>query len=275
MSNVKKVLITVKTYPSISKKYDELVCTAGILEDGSWIRIYPLPFRKLDYETRYKKSQWLEVPLEKNPADIRPESYRVSDIKKMRLLHVVDTKNDWRERRKLILKNSRVFENLKTLIEKANNNELSLAIFKPSKIIDFKCEACSREWSKEKMELLKSKSQQLSIFQTPEEVEKEFTVVPKLPFRFSYTFADDAGQESTLMIEDWEVGMLYWNCLKDCDGNEENAIAKVRQKYLVEFSKKDLHLFLGTTKRYHGWAKNPFVIIGVFYPPIKEQTSLF
>jgi hypothetical protein len=38
-----KVLIAVKTYPSLSSKYDELVCTAGFLEDGSWIRVYPIP----------------------------------------------------------------------------------------------------------------------------------------------------------------------------------------------------------------------------------------
>ena len=29
-----KVLITVKTYPLPSSKYEELVCTAGLLEDG-------------------------------------------------------------------------------------------------------------------------------------------------------------------------------------------------------------------------------------------------
>jgi hypothetical protein len=40
-----KVLITVKTYPAISKKYEELVCTAGFREDGTWIRIYPVQFR--------------------------------------------------------------------------------------------------------------------------------------------------------------------------------------------------------------------------------------
>jgi len=45
-----KVLITVKTYPSLSVTYDELVCTAGFKEDGSWVRIYPVQFRKLDYE---------------------------------------------------------------------------------------------------------------------------------------------------------------------------------------------------------------------------------
>jgi hypothetical protein len=39
----KKVLITVTTYPLPSRSYDELVYTAGILEDGNWIRIYPVP----------------------------------------------------------------------------------------------------------------------------------------------------------------------------------------------------------------------------------------
>jgi hypothetical protein len=41
------------------------------------------------------------------------------------------------------------------------------------------------------------------------------------------------------------------------------------------FSGKDIHFFLGTTQLYHGWAKNPFVIIGVFYPPHSDQMRLF
>ncbi|MYB37591.1 MAG: hypothetical protein F4Y26_09450 [Gammaproteobacteria bacterium] len=40
-----RVLITVKTYPLPSQSYDELVCTAGVLEDGSWVRIYPVPMK--------------------------------------------------------------------------------------------------------------------------------------------------------------------------------------------------------------------------------------
>ncbi len=72
---MQKVLIVVKTYPTLSKKYDELVCTAGILEDGSWVRIYPLPFRKLEYENRYKKYQWMTLPLVKNKSDPRKEFF--------------------------------------------------------------------------------------------------------------------------------------------------------------------------------------------------------
>jgi len=44
---------------------------------------------------------------------------------------------------------------------------------------------------------------------------------------------------------------------------------------LDEFATKDLYLFLGTTREFHGRAPNPFVIIGVFYPPIERQQRLF
>jgi len=42
-----KVLIAVTTYPLPSRSYDELVCTAGLLEDGTWIRIFPIPMARV------------------------------------------------------------------------------------------------------------------------------------------------------------------------------------------------------------------------------------
>ena len=48
------------------------------------------------------------------------------------------------------------------------------------------------------------------------------------------------------MIEDWELGQLYWNCLKRHEGNEaeKKACDDVRNKYLNDFAKtKDLHLY--------------------------------
>lgn len=79
------------------------------------------------------------------------------------------------------------------------------------------------------------------------------------------------------MIEDWEIGALYWNCLRASEGVEAIALSKVREKYEQEFLKeKDLYLFLGTTKEWHmRRAKNPFVIIGLFYPRIERQMKLF
>ncbi len=273
---LKKVLITVKTYPTISDKYDELVCTAGIDEEGNWVRMYPIPFRKLDYEQQYIKYQWMEFPLVKNTADHRPESYSVNDWSKVSPVgEVIDTQQGWHRRKEIIFKKHQPATNLSSIIQQAHDNHLSLVTFKPSKIIDFLCEPCERTWKQEKLDLLKFKSQQMSLLQSEEEVRKEFLVVDKLPYKFSYVFEDDAGTRSTMMIEDWELGMLYWNCLKGCEGDEHKAIEKVKQKYWGKIAQTDIHLFLGTTKQYHGWAKNPFVIIGVFWPPIEPQQALF
>lgn len=73
----KKILITVKTYPTPANKYIETVCTAGLTESGEWIRLYPIRFRMLDEEKQFKKFDWIEVEVEKRSInkDRRPESY--------------------------------------------------------------------------------------------------------------------------------------------------------------------------------------------------------
>ena len=274
MSEKKRIYIVVKTYPTISKEYSELVCTAGVLEDGSWIRLYPVPFRKLDFDQQYPKYTWVEVEVERNTKDFRPESYRPA----LNTITVGDKpkKVDWEERRGLVFKNKKVYTNLQELIDKAKNDHTSLAIFKPTKVLDFVAEPVDRDWDADKLSILRGLSQQLSLLQTPEEIEAEYKVVPKVPYKFSYKFEDDSGRQSTLMIEDWETGMLYFHCLERADGDESVAIAKVREKYYNDFAlTKDLHFFLGTTLEFHMISKSPFLIIGTFHAPINSQISLF
>lgn len=45
-----RVLITVKTYPIPSSKYDELVCTAGVTEAVDFVRLYPINFGNYLYQ---------------------------------------------------------------------------------------------------------------------------------------------------------------------------------------------------------------------------------
>jgi hypothetical protein len=68
-----KVLIWGKTYPELSKKYIETVCTAGVLESGKPVRLYPITYRYLNDE-QFKLYQWITAGLLKNPGDSRPES---------------------------------------------------------------------------------------------------------------------------------------------------------------------------------------------------------
>lgn len=249
----------------------ELACTAGFREDGTWVRIYPIPFRLLDKEQHFKKYQWIELDLVKNPKDSRPESYRPVNRDDIKLCEWVGSEQSWAERKRIILKQNKIYTNLAETIDGANRNVHSLVIFKPKKVIGVVVEAVDRDWGQDKLDALKDYLNQGNLF---EEAQEDFKVMPKLPYKFSYKFIDDADVESTLMIEDWEIGQLYWNCLKGSD--ERTAVEKVRQKYFEDFAKtKDLYFFLGTTRKFHGWAPNPFLIIGTFHPPIDSQGALF
>jgi hypothetical protein len=268
-----KILIAVKTYPTISEKYKELACTAGFREDGSWIRLYPIPFRLLDEEQQYKKYQWVEADIVRNTGDPRPESHRVLGTTEIKLLDEVSTDREWADRRKLVLGNRRLYTNLREIIGLAHDNKISLVVFKPAKILAFVAEAAEPEWPQNRINGILDSMKQGHLF--GDENLEDFKIMPKLPYKFSYRFKDDAGVESKLMIEDWEIGQLYWNCEKRHGKHE--AIEKVRQKYMDDFVKtKDLHLFLGTTYEWHiRKARNPFVIIGTFHPPHITQESLF
>lgn len=276
MPENKRIYIVAKTYPTISEKYSELVCTAGVLEDGSWIRLYPVPFRLLDDNQKYPKYTWVQVEVERNTADFRPESYR-PNIHTMKVEPIAD-KPDWNERRRIVFKNKCIYTNLQTLIEKAKSDKTSLAVFKPTRILDFIIEPDNREWDPKKIANLQNLSKQLNIFQSIKEIEEEFKVVRKVPYKFSYYFEDDIGKKSKMMIEDWEIGMLYFHCLQKANGNESVAVAKVRKKYYDEFLNRDIYFFLGTTKQFHNISPNPFIIIGIFYPPKpskNQQISIF
>lgn len=270
-----KVLITVKTYPAISSKYDELVCTAGFLEDGSWIRIFPIQFRKKSFEEQYRKYDWIEIDLVKNKSDFRKESFRpVSYDTEIKILDHLDTKSNWLLRKEVVFKN-KVYTDIDELIAEAKNRDImtSLATFKPTEIIDFTIEQVEREWDKKKLEKLKQDRSSNLFAQEDEDL---FEVVRKLPYKFSYVLRDCNGKQSKMMIEDWEIGQLYWNCLSRYEGNEAMAVEDVKKKYFDDFAKtKDLHLFLGTSQLHHLTGKNPFMIIGTFHPKIEIQQSLF
>jgi len=260
-----RIYIVVKTYPTISEKYAELVCTAGVLEDGNWIRLYPVPFRKLGNDQRYPKFSWIELEIEKNPSDFRPESFRPVNLDDM-IIHEEPkkSKTDWIKRKEIIFRNKKIYTNLEELIDDAKTKKTSLAIFKPTKIIDFTHEKTDREWDKRTIKILEAKALQPSLF---EEAKFELDLVQKIPYKFRYKYLDDSGRQSHMMVEDWETGMLYLNCLARVDRNEKLAIDKVKQKYMDEFSKKDIHFFLGTTLQHHNIAPNPFMIIGVLPLP--------
>ena len=270
-----RVLVTVKTYPMPSSTYGELVCTAGLLDGEKWVRIYPISFRFLSDSGMYPKYSWIRLDLVKKSSDFRPERYRPlrgidEDIQ---VIEKLGTDNEWAARRKFVL--NEVYCSMEELVAIAKSEEKkSLATLKPAEITGFVIEECERDWKEKWL----AQNQQGDFFELDSEKQmRERRLVKKLPYRYSYRFLSEGdSRPRELMIEDWEIGALFWNCLRQTDGDEQAANQLVQKKYLDTFrAKNELYFFLGTTLRHHNVSRNPFIIVGVFYPPKTSQLSLF
>jgi hypothetical protein len=60
---------------------------------------------------------------------------------------------------------------------------------------------------------------------------------------------------------DWEIGALYWNCIKLY--GQTGWEAKFPHRLETEFAAKDLLLLMGTIHRF----PDQWLIVGIIYPP--------
>lgn len=218
-----------------------------------WIRIYPIKFRQLDFDKRYPRWSIINAEIEKNDKDSRPESYRINDSS-IQVIKKIDTKKEWAERKELVLPLQ--VSTVQQIKEQGN----SLGIIKPATINRYYCETTDRDWKPQQQAVL----EQLDLFEPSVQLEK-------IPYNFGYEFIEQDGTKHRYSISDWEIKELYRNCRNrskeaTLDAREKEAVEKVRQKLEDEFlSKKDLYFIVGNLNV----RRNIFMIIGLFYPPIK------
>jgi len=249
----KRVLITIKTYPTPSTRYREIVCTGGVLNDGSLIRLYPIDYRYRSYSQWFKKYQWIDVELVKHKQDTRPESYKPVGEIEVLSDKPLDTRNNWAERKKYVLA-----KGTKDMcwLDKQPQKEISLAIIKPSKVIDFTWKKTSSIWSQQQLNALN----QARLFDA-----NTYKPLEKIPYEFSYSFKCDAKEckGHKKMIEDWEVMELFRK-MRDNFNSENQALEKVKEKFLNEICspKRDTYFFVGTVRAFGTW-----IILGTFWPP--------
>src|SRR5262245_20588652 len=137
-AETKRVLITVRTYPTPARKGVEVSCTAGVTSDGHWIRLFPLPYRRLKREQKFKKYDWIELQVRK-ASDSRPESFN-PDCDSIRIVpgHL-GTSQGWRARKKLLEPlRSHCLCCLKA--QREQNGAPTLGFFRPGRIERFRIE---------------------------------------------------------------------------------------------------------------------------------------
>ncbi len=247
----KDVLIVARTYPTPAKKGIEVSCTAGITNDGKWIRLFPVPYRFMDYDKRFRKYQWIEVMVQK-AGDPRPESYTIfTDTIKIKS-DPLPTTNGWKARKDPIFPlKGHCLCCLKR--ERDGKGCPTLGFFRPKLIEQLLIEEDAATWTNEQIELLR---------QVPLFTKKPLAELEKVPYKFKYKFQCDDKDCSghTLICTDWEMGES-WRKWKLKYGKDWES--KFRQRFETDMIQKyDTHFYVGTV---HGHPQS-WIIIGLFYP---------
>jgi len=254
----KKCLIVVRTYPSPATSGNEVSCTAAITEDGKWLRLFPVPYRFLSEDQKFRKYDWIKCLVTKARADNRLESFRLQENS----IEVLSERlNHWQARKELILP---LRKHCLCCIKKECDEKgyPTLGLFRPKTIKRLMIEADTPTWSEDQLRKLR----QTDFFKTNPKTELE-----KVPFNFKYEFSCDESfcNGHTMTCVDWEMGQS-WRKWKSKYG--EGWKAKFRQKYEAEMiEKNDTHFYVGTVHRYPG----TWIIVGLFYPPKIAQEALF
>jgi hypothetical protein len=255
----KRILITVRTYPVPATKGVEVSCTAGVTEDRKWIRLFPLPYRLLDDENKFKKYQWITVNVSKARNDLRPESFN-PQVDQIETGAILSSEREWAARwnvlRPLLNPSLCQLQN-----DRENDGFPTLGLIKPE-IERLVITPSSAQWTAKQLDALK----QTSLFHKSPENELE-----KIPFDFRYEFRCKKvfcpGHH--MICTDWEMGESYrqWR-RKYGDGWE----AKFRERYEAEMiEKNDTHFFVGNLHQF----PNAWIVIGLFYPPHETTRDMF
>jgi hypothetical protein len=255
----KRVLITVKTYPTPAWKGGEVVCTAGVTSQGEWIRLFPIPYRLLSDDQQFKKYQWVEARVKKSTSDPRPESYQV-DADSIRVVGEIPPNVGWASRWSIIGPLTAL--SMCELRAKQDNARFqTLGFFRPASIDRLLIEPTNDDWSEAELARLS----RINLFD-----QASIPQLEKVPFNFYYQFhcstPDCSGHR--MSCTDWEMAQSYRLWLRDYGSSWQ---VQFRNRYEHEMKERyDTRFYVGTI---HGHPRN-WIIIGLWYPLKSDQNIL-
>jgi|ERR1017187_8556253 hypothetical protein len=250
---VKRALIVVRTYPTPAKTGVEISCTAAITDDGKWLRLFPIPYRFLPQDQRFRKYQWIDVTTTKSTKDSRPESYKIKPDSIKIISEPLSTKGEWTARKQVIFP---LKGHCLCCLEaaRAKQGHPTLGFFKPHRIERLIIEADAPTWTDAQLAVLR----QGHLFETGKRQELE-----KIPHKFFYRFFCDHDycNGHKVSCTDWEIGESWRAWKRDYGDQWESKFRETYEKKMIESS--DTHFFVGTLHQH----PNRWLIVGLFYPP--------
>jgi hypothetical protein len=258
-----EVLITVKAYPSISTKYGEAVCVAGIRLDGpclEWVRLFPVGFRDLERSHQFDKYQVIRLRARQHTTDTRRETWK-PDVDSIAVLRRVKAGDHWPERRALV-------EPLlgPTMCElhrgrKGNGDGPSLGLIRPRRVRGIRVRD-EGEWSP---------GQVGTVWQGNLLTNKAELVRPEHALSYSYLCEDAHCSGHVQKIVDWELGESY----RSWPQRGAELLDALQAKWLDQMCAPDREpmFFVGDQHTRPG----QFLVLGTFWParrPDEHQLTL-
>ena len=253
------LLVTVKAYPSISTKYGEAVCVAGIRLDTAkpgFVRLFPVAFRDLPDERQFNKFEVITLKAQEHSTDLRRESWR-PDVDSIKRGDFIPAGGPWLARRDRV-------EPLigPTMCElnrgrRGGGDGPSLGIVRPKLVrgIEVKAEG---EWSHSQ----KSTMAQGSLLSS-----KRSLVKPNHSFSYSYICEEPECRGHTQKIVDWELGEAY----RKWPQRGQELIDGIRRKWFDHMCAENREplFFVGDPHQHPG----AFMVLGTFYPERKPNEA--
>lgn len=263
-------MVVVKAAPILTAQPEEAVCVAAVTLEPNprWIRLFPVPFRDLESDSRFKKYQEVTLKVCLSNTDRRPESY-VPILDSLKPGKLIDTTDKWAERRRRLDGLDRpTMCDLKELNSDGSGPDIpSVAIIETDGIPELEITKRSKDKVKRDEEKAKAIAARYSLFDDPNLKKMPLEIIP---WRFRYLYNCLAyncrGHRQTIV--DWEATML-WRKVK----NHRNWQSLMEKTFVDKLwaSNHRTELFVGNQQQY----PQSFLVLGVFWPPISPlQLSL-
>jgi hypothetical protein len=264
-----KILIWAKTYPELSSRYLETVCTAGVLPCGKPLRLYPIPYRYLgDGKEQFRLYQWITADIQKKPDDSRPESFRI-DCDSIEPGEVIPTTQDeWGKRAEWMFKDPAWhFESVDDLQKAQKENGTSIGVVTPREIkkveVVERSEKEAKSFEQKLIQVRKiheAKRAQINMFEQAIPTEMKKLEFLKYRVQVSWLCHLQLCPGHRMQVLDWGLCELQ--------RREGDKKALTRMKELCRLDIYDLKFFLGNLFLHTA----SFLIVGMWYP--KRRTDM-
>ena len=233
-----ELMVNCKTYPAVSSRYVETVCTGGVMPTGEFVRLYPIPFRFLDSEEQYKRWDVIRVRAYRDSKDTRPESWHIEPgVAIERIDTITSEKRRWDWMRATVHDSATAMES-KGLTNGCVDIEPLELYWKPD----------PKEWTPAQKEVIL----QGDLFASKEQM---LSLADRVPWQFRLKYREkNTGREDDGKVLAWSYYQGFRRA-RDKVKTDEEALETVAERIKNSIFNPERNVFaiLGTHSRFGHW----------------------